>query len=104
MRERPADARGLRLTLDDEGAEGGGSEVFLGKAVFDEFDHLVSPLFGILKPQIIAISAKEEPHRGESGAFIPLFESVRLGDPGHQPDGKSDYVLLSIRKSVLRTR
>jgi hypothetical protein len=72
--------------------------------MLDQADHWVSPSLGVFDRQIVAIKAKEVPHRFERRTLVALLKRVSLRNADHKPHRENDNVILAIRKRILRTR
>src|SRR5579863_6034979 len=82
----------------------GPRKVFLGRAMLDQIDYRVGPGFGVLDRQIVAVKAKNVPHRLECGSLVALLTGVSLRYAGHESHGEHDDVFLAIGERILRAR
>ena len=102
-RERSAGARALRRVLDDEGANEF-DELIFRQLVFEQLDHLLGPIDGIIKSRVAAIGTEKQPHRAKGRALVALFKGMCSRHAIHERHRKNDKIILAIRESIARTR
>src|SRR5438552_11014254 len=77
-------------------------KILFGRAMRDQPDDLLGPGKRVFDCEIVAVEAKEMPHRLEGRALVALRECVRLCDARHQYDREPDQVCFAKSKEILR--